>query len=65
MSGKEAIEKVSRKNYDLIFMDHMMPEMDGVECMQRLHELPVVRECHTPIVALTANAIGRFAASLG
>lgn len=58
LSGKEAIEKVSRKNYDLIFMDHMMPEMDGVECMQRLHELPVVRECHTPIVALTANAIG-------
>ena len=58
LSGKEAIEKVGRKNYDLIFMDHMMPEMDGVECMQRLHELPVVRECHTPIVALTANAIG-------
>lgn len=58
LSGKEAIEKVSRKNYDLIFMAHMMPEMDGVECMQRLHELPVVRECHTPIVALTANAIG-------
>ena len=31
VSGKEAIEKIEKKRYDVIFMDHMMPEMDGVE----------------------------------
>ena len=30
-SGKEAVEMISKKKYDLIFMDHMMPEIDGVE----------------------------------
>lgn len=58
LSGREAIEKVSERNYDLVFMDHMMPEMDGVECMHRIHELPRFRERKVPIVALTANAIG-------
>lgn len=36
----------------------MMPEMDGVECMHRIHELPRFRERKIPIIALTANAIG-------
>ena len=31
LSGKEAIDKISEKQYDMIFMDHMMPELDGVE----------------------------------
>ncbi len=52
-SGQEALNKASTKNYDLIFMDHMMPVMDGVEAMQKLRENHV--EC--PIIALTANAI--------
>ncbi|MDR1914976.1 MAG: response regulator [Synergistaceae bacterium] len=60
LSGREAIEKVSRKRYDLIFMDHMMPEMDGIEATKRIRELGTV--CHgdcenVPIVALTANAV--------
>jgi len=53
-SGFEAIEKVnSGEEYDIIFMDHMMPEMDGIEAMQKLHELGYTK----PIVALTANAM--------
>ncbi len=55
-SGAEAIEKLAAIEYDVVFMDHMMPEMDGVEAMKRIREM----ECagKTPlIVALTANAV--------
>jgi len=57
LSGKEAIDKVNGKRYDLIFMDHMMPEMDGVECFHRIKELPSAYAKEIPIVALTANAV--------
>jgi signal transduction histidine kinase len=54
MSGKEAIKKVKNgKVYDIIFVDHMMPEMDGIETMKLLREMGYK---HT-LVALTANAI--------
>lgn len=56
-SGREAIDMVSRTRYDIIFMDHMMPEMDGIEAVQIIRKdcgengrLPV-------IIALTANAM--------
>lgn len=56
LSGKEAIDKISETHYDMIFMDHMMPEIDGVETthiIRRLHpEYDMV-----PIIALTANVV--------
>jgi CheY-like chemotaxis protein len=53
-SGQEAINKLqSGERFDIIFMDHMMPEMDGVEATQRLRELGF----DGVIIALTANAI--------
>jgi CheY-like chemotaxis protein len=53
-SGFEAIEKTeSGRVYDIIFMDHMMPRMDGIETVRRLRE----RGYTGMIVALTANAI--------
>jgi len=55
-SGKEAILKVSENEYDLIFMDHMMPEMDGVETTGHIRGLSG-RHAKMPIIALTANAI--------
>jgi len=57
LSGKQAIDKIRNKQYDLVFMDHMMPEMDGVECMHRIREMPEVHGSSLAIVALTANAI--------
>jgi CheY-like chemotaxis protein len=56
-SGKEAILKFKERDYDVIFMDHMMPEMDGVEAMKQLRDLgrELGKEC--AIVALTANAV--------
>ncbi|MCL2099321.1 MAG: ATP-binding protein [Oscillospiraceae bacterium] len=53
-SGHEAIEKIkSGKTYDIIFMDHMMPEMDGIETTQRLRKMGY----EDLIIALTANAL--------
>jgi len=58
LSGAEAIELVKRNKYDLIFMDHMMPEMDGIEAAAviRAWEKEFARQ-QIPIIALTANAI--------
>ena len=54
ISGKEALECVNNKQYDLIFMDIMMPNMNGVETLYKLREN---EEFSTPVVALTADAI--------
>jgi len=54
MSGYEAIEKIKNKfTYDIIFMDHMMPKMDGIEATNIIREMGYTK----PIVALTANAL--------
>ncbi len=56
-SGKNALELMQQRKFDLIFMDHMMPEMDGVETLKRIRALEV-EYCKTvPVVALTANAV--------
>ena len=58
-SGADAIEAVTSKRYDVIFMDHRMPVMDGVEATERIRNLgdedPYFRK--VPIIALTADAI--------
>ncbi len=56
LSGQEAIEKIWNKKYDIVFMDHMMPGMDGVETTLLLRKKYTPEEL--PIVALTANAVG-------
>ena len=56
-SGQESLERIYEKKYDLIFMDHMMPEMDGVEALHRIKEKTGHFCTSTPIIALTANAI--------
>ena len=56
-SGKESIIKFSNNDYDIIFMDHMMPGMDGVEAMKRIKELAMQKGRPIRVVALTANAV--------
>lgn len=58
-SGAECLTLVKEKRYDIIFLDHMMPEMDGIatlHCMKQLEDYP---SKDAPIIALTANAISR------
>jgi len=58
MSGFEAVDKIRNKcDYDVIFMDHMMPGMDGIEATKIIRELGYAK----PIVALTANALAGHA----
>lgn len=56
-SGKEALEYTKNEKFDLIFMDHMMPEMDGVECRRLISAQSDGLNNETPIVALVANAV--------
>ncbi len=56
VSGKAAIEKVGKFHYDIIFMDHMMPELDGVETTHIIRRFYKDYE-NVPIIALTANAV--------
>ncbi len=56
-SGKEAIKKYEEGDYDVIFMDHMMPEMDGVETMKHIRDIASETDKNPIIIALTANAL--------
>ena len=55
-NGLEALERVGAKEYDVIFMDLQMPEMDGLEATQKIREFQKGKK-QTPIIALTANAM--------
>jgi signal transduction histidine kinase/DNA-binding response OmpR family regulator len=58
ISGFEAVDKIRNKcDYDVIFMDHMMPGMDGIEATKVIRDLGYTK----PIVALTANALAGHA----
>lgn len=55
-SGAAAIERASEKHYDIIFMDYMMPEMDGIQTLEKLRSLDTPNN-KTPVIVLTADAI--------
>ena len=55
-NGKRAVKMIQENQYDIVFMDHMMPVMDGVEATQIIRGLEGEYYKHLPIVALTANA---------
>ena len=57
LSGVEALKNIENHKYDMIFMDHMMPEMDGVETVKKIRQKNGLYFKEIPIVALTANAV--------
>lgn len=56
-SGYEAINLIKKNHYDIVFLDHMMPGMDGIETLKHIKILKDHPNKDTPIVALTANAV--------
>ena len=56
-SGEECLVKMAKTAYDLIFLDHRMPKMDGVETFRRMADLPGNKNPNTPVIVLTANAV--------
>ena len=57
LSGREAIERCASTNYDIVFLDHMMPGFDGVETLKQIRSLDNGKYKKLPIIALTANTI--------
>lgn len=57
-SGAEALDKIDSMDYDAVFMDHMMPEMDGIETLHRIRQKQGNYFKKIPIIVVTANAVG-------
>lgn len=55
-SGMDCLEMICKKHYDIIYLDHMMPEMDGLETFQKMKESEHLCK-NTPVIILTANAV--------
>ena len=58
VSGRECLRKTLQSRYDVIFMDHLMPAMDGIECLHAIRKQTGGLNQETPVVILTANAGG-------
>ena len=56
-SGQEAIDMVKTKAYDVIFLDHRMPNMDGLECLKIMQGMEDDLSKDAPVISLTANAV--------
>ena len=56
-SGREMLELITKEKYDVILLDHMMPEMDGIETLAEAKKMADNLNQDTPVIALTANAI--------
>ncbi len=56
-SGKKCLELVKKEPYHTVFMDHMMPEMDGIETLHEMRKLSDYPNADTPVIVLTANAL--------
>ena len=57
-SGMEALELVQNEEYHIIFLDYMMPEMNGIDTLHAMKQLKTNRNINAPVIALTANAVG-------
>lgn len=56
-SGRECLECVAKERYDVILLDHMMPDMDGIETLARMKAMPDNRSSKAVVIVLTANAM--------
>ena len=59
IGGEAAIEACRKRNYDLIFLDHLMPQPDGIATLHQIQEDTAGRNRYTTVIVLTANALER------
>ena len=57
VNGEEALKLIESRHYDVIFLDHMMPVLDGIETFRRMKKMAASPNAETPVVMLTANAV--------
>lgn len=57
MSGKEMLARVAQEYFDMILLDHMMPELDGIETLHRMRSMGDIPCKDMPVIILTANAV--------
>ena len=57
LNGQDALVLCNNRKYDIIFLDHMMPEMDGIEVLERIRRNASGPNIKTPVIMLTANAM--------
>ena len=57
INGAEALKLIEKNHYDVVFLDHMMPVMDGIEAFRQMRQLAKSPNTNTPVVMLTANAV--------
>jgi len=56
-SGKECLRMLQENNIDIVFLDYMMPEMNGIDTLEAIRQIPGSRYASLPVIALTANVI--------
>lgn len=56
-NGLEAVNRVTRNHYDIVFMDVSMPKMDGITACERIRNLPDAEKAALPVIAFTAHAL--------
>lgn len=56
-SGEQCLELMRQKKYDIVFLDHMMPGMDGIETLKQIKKMDTSLNKDTPIIVMTANAV--------
>ncbi|MBQ7479129.1 MAG: response regulator, partial [Selenomonadaceae bacterium] len=57
VSGQECLSMIAKNKYDIIFLDHLMPRMDGIATLREMKRMPGHPNEDTPVISLTANAI--------
>ncbi len=57
LSGMDCLQMIKGTAYNLIFMDHLMPDMDGIETLHKMRNFTLHKNVETPVIVLTANAV--------
>ncbi len=58
LSGMDCLRIIGEQDVDMVFLDYMMPEMNGIDTLEKIRQIPGSRIASMPVIALTANVVG-------